>query len=55
MRIVMELKRGGEPQLVLNQLFKHTQMQESFSMILLAIAHGQPKELGLIPAIQVLH
>jgi len=52
MRIVMELKRGGEPQLVLNQLFKHTQMQESFSMILLAIAHGQPKELGLIPAIQ---
>jgi len=52
MRIVMELKRGGEPQLVLNQLFKHTQMQESFSMILLAIAHGQPKELGLIQAIQ---
>jgi len=52
MRIVMELKRGGEPQLVLNQLFKHTQMQESFSMILLAIAHGQPKEMGLIPAIQ---
>jgi DNA gyrase subunit A len=52
MRIVMELKRGGEPQLVLNQLFKHTQMQESFSMILLAIAHGQPKEMGLIQAIQ---
>jgi DNA gyrase subunit A len=52
MRIVVELKRGAEPQIVLNQLFKHTSMQESFSMILLAIAHGQPRELGLIPAIQ---
>src|SRR5437588_8215066 len=52
MRIVMELKRGGEPQLVLNQLFKHTQMQESFSMILLAVVNGQPKELGLVQAIK---
>jgi len=52
MRIVVELKRGGEPQLVLNQLFKHTQMQESFSMILLAVVNGQPKEMGLIRAIQ---
>jgi DNA gyrase subunit A len=52
MRIVIELKRGGEPQLVLNQLFKHTQMQESFSMILLAVAHGQPKEMGLVQAIK---
>jgi DNA gyrase subunit A len=52
MRIVVELKRGGEAQLVLNQLFKHTSMQESFSMILLAVVNGQPKEMGLIPAIQ---
>ena len=52
MRIVVELKRGAEAQIVLNQLYKHTSMQESFSMILLAIAHGQPRELGLIPAIQ---
>jgi DNA gyrase subunit A len=52
MRIVIELKRGAEPQIVLNQLFKHTQMQESFSMILLAISHGQPREMGLIEAIQ---
>src|SRR5205814_4860093 len=52
MRIVIELKRGAEPQIVLNQLFKHTQMQESFSMILLAVVHGQPRELGLIPAIK---
>jgi len=52
MRIVVELKRGAEPQIVLNKLFKHTQMQESFSMILLAVVHGQPRELGLIPTIK---
>jgi DNA gyrase subunit A len=52
MRIVVELKRGAEPQIVLNKLFKHTQMQESFSMILLAVVHNQPKEMGLIQAIQ---
>src|SRR5215471_49092 len=52
MRIVIELKRGAEPQIVLNKLFKHTQMQESFSMILLAVCNGQPKELGLIDAIK---
>jgi DNA gyrase subunit A len=52
MRIVVELKRGAEPQIVLNKLFKHTQMQESFSMILLAVVHNQPKEVGLIQALQ---
>src|SRR5258705_521441 len=52
MRIVVELKRGGEPQIVLNQLYKHTQMQESFSMILLAVVNGQPKEMGLVQAIK---
>src|SRR5205814_8124509 len=52
MRIVVELKRDGEPQLVLNQLFKHTQMQESFSMILLAVVNGQPREMGLVQTIK---
>ncbi|MBZ5569724.1 MAG: DNA gyrase subunit A [Acidobacteriia bacterium] len=52
MRIVIELKRGAEPQIVLNQLYKHTQMQESFSMIFLAVVNGQPKEMGLVQAIQ---
>jgi DNA gyrase subunit A len=52
MRIVIELKRGGEPQLVLNQLYKHTSMQESYSMILLAVVNNQPKEMGLIQAIK---
>jgi DNA gyrase subunit A len=52
MRIVVELKRGAEPQIVLNQLFKHTQMQESFSMILLAVVNGQPREMGLVQTIK---
>ena len=53
MRIVVELKRGEESQLILNNLFKHTQMQESFGMILLSIVAGQPRELGLIPMIKL--
>jgi DNA gyrase subunit A len=52
MRIVVELKRGAEAQIVLNQLFKHTEMQQGFSMILLAVVNGQPRELGLIQAIK---
>ena len=52
MRIVVELKRGAEAQIILNQLFKHTQLQESFSMIFLAVVNGQPKEMGLVQAIQ---
>jgi len=51
MRIVIELKRGAQPEIVLNQLYKHTQMQESFSMIFLAVLNGQPRELGLDQAI----
>jgi DNA gyrase subunit A len=53
MRIVIEIKRGEEAQLVLNHLFKHTQMQESFGMILLSIVAGQPRELGLIAMIKL--
>src|SRR5271167_1764471 len=52
MRIVVELKRGAEPQIVLNQLYKHTSMQEGFSMIFLAVVNNQPKEMGLIQAIK---
>src|ERR1700683_803455 len=52
MRIVIELKRGAEPQIVLNQLYKNTSMQEGFSMILLAVVNGAPRELGLIQAIK---
>src|SRR5450432_12299 len=52
MRIVIELKRNTEPQIVLNQLYKHTSMQEGFSMIFLAVVNNQPKEMGLIQAIK---
>src|SRR5437763_10828950 len=52
MRIVVDLKRGTEPHIVFNQLFKHTQMQESFSMILLAVVNGQPREMGLVQTIK---
>src|SRR5271168_2311827 len=52
MRIVIELKRGAEPQIVLNQLFKHTEMQQGFSMILLAVVNGQPREMGIIQTIK---
>jgi DNA gyrase subunit A len=52
MRIVIELKRGAQPEIVLNQLYKHTQMQEAFSMIFLAVVNGQPRELGLVDAIR---
>jgi DNA gyrase subunit A len=53
MRIVIELKRGEESQVILNNLYKQTQMQESFHMILLSIVGGQPRELGLIQMIKL--
>ncbi|MGC2268299.1 MAG: DNA gyrase subunit A [Candidatus Acidiferrales bacterium] len=53
MRVVIEVKRDEEPQIILNKLFKMTQMQESFSMILLAIVAGQPRELGLLELLRL--
>src|SRR5579862_5670627 len=53
MRVVVEVKRGEESQLVLNHLYKLTQMQESFGMILLAITGGQPREMGLIELLRL--
>lgn len=47
MRIVIELKSSANPQIVLNRLYKHTSMQESYSMIMIALADGQPKVLNL--------
>jgi DNA gyrase subunit A len=53
MRIVVELKRGEQPEVILNNLYKHTQLQENFGMIMLAIVNGQPRTLSLIEAIQL--
>lgn len=47
MRIVIELKRDANPQITLNRLYKHTQLQESYSMIMLALVDGQPRILTL--------
>jgi DNA gyrase subunit A len=53
MRIVIELKRGEQPEVILNNLYKHTQLQENFGMIMLAIVNGQPRTLSLVEAIQL--
>ena len=51
-RIVVELKRGEVPEVVLNQLYKHTQLQTTFGGILLSIEDGQPKIHGLKAVLQ---
>lgn len=47
MRIVIELKKDANPQITLNRLYKHTQLQDTYSMIMLALVNGQPKILNL--------
>ncbi|MFT9496980.1 DNA gyrase subunit A [Anaerosolibacter sp.] len=47
MRIVIELKRDANPNVVLNKLYKHTQMQDTFSIIMIALVNGEPKVLNL--------
>jgi DNA gyrase subunit A len=53
MRVVIELKRGENADVILNNLFKLTQMQTNFGVINLAIVNGQPRELGLIQLIKL--
>ena len=48
MRVVIELKRGEEPQIVLNNLYRHTAMQSSFGMNLLAISQNRPRLFSLL-------
>ncbi len=52
MRVVIELKRDAQPPVVLNQLFKHTQMQTTFGVIMLALVNGIPKVLTLKETMQ---
>jgi len=47
LRVVIELKRDGQPTVILNNLFKHTQMQVTFGVIMLALVNGVPKVLTL--------
>ncbi len=53
MRIVIELKRGELPDVVLNNLYKHTPLQSSFGIIMLAIVGGRPKVLNLLELVEI--
>ncbi len=52
MRIAIELKRDTNANVVLNQLYKHTQLQDSFGVILLALVNGEPKVLNLLEMLE---
>ncbi len=52
MRVVIELRRDANANIILNQLFKHTQMQETFGVIMLVLVDGQPKVLDIKHALQ---
>ena len=47
MRILIEVRKGDEPQVILNQLYKHTQMQDTFSILMLALVNNVPRVLSL--------
>jgi DNA gyrase subunit A len=52
MRIVLEMRRGEQPEVILNNLYKQTPMQTSFGVIMLAIVNGQPRILTLLDTIR---
>ncbi len=52
MRIVVELRRGEVPEVVLNNLYKHTQLQTTFGIIMLAISGGRPRILSLLEIVE---
>ena len=54
MRICIELRRDVNPNVVLNQLYKHTQMQDTFGVIMLALVDNQPKVLNLQEMLRLL-
>jgi DNA gyrase subunit A len=53
MRLTVELKRGAQPRKVLNQLYKYTQLQSTFSIQMLALVNGEPRNLGLKRSLQI--
>ena len=52
MRIRIELRHDANPTIVLNQLFKHTQMQDTYGCIMLSLVNGEPKVLNLLEMLQ---
>ena len=53
MRVVIEMRKDVVPQIILNQLYKHTQLQDSYGIIILALVNGEPKTLNLKQALKV--
>jgi DNA gyrase subunit A len=53
MRIVIEIKKGAQPNIVLNQLYKYTPLQSTFGVQMLALVHGEPRTLPLKKALQI--
>ncbi len=53
MRVVIELKRGAQPQRVLNQLYKYTQLQSTFGVNMLSLINGEPRTLSLRRMLQI--
>ena len=53
MRIVIEIRRGDPPQVIINQLYKHTQLQTTFGVILLALVEGRPRYLSLLKMLRL--
>lgn len=53
MRIVLEVKKGAQPQIILNQLYKYTQLQSTFGVQMLALINGEPRTLPLKRALQI--
>ncbi|MCD6155687.1 MAG: DNA gyrase subunit A [Candidatus Atribacteria bacterium] len=51
-RVVLELKKGANPQFILNYLYKHTALQVSFGVILLALVNGRPEVMGMVDALR---
>lgn len=52
MRVCIELRRDVNPNIILNQLFKHTQLQDTFGVIMLALVNNQPKVLNILDMLQ---
>ena len=52
MRICIELRRDANPNVILNQLYKHTQLQDTFGVIMLALVNNEPKVMNLLEMLQ---
>ena len=54
MRICIELRRDVNPNVILNQLYKHTQLQDTFGVIMLALVNNEPKVMNILDMLKIL-